>query len=139
MTQNQKLDEILNAYLYAEKFRLSKDKNYQKFTFEFILKSEINDLEEWEHKFLKERLFDDGYLIESGIGRGEPFLLTNLGKKFIQSGGYVKHREQQTLSEEIQIDTLKTNLFSRRISILSIVVGIISVLVAIFAIIYSRN
>jgi len=136
MTHDEKLNAILYKYLHAETLRLSNDPRYSKLTFDFIIKTQISDNELWEKDFLKDRLFEDGYLKENGIGRGEPYFITNSGIKFIQSGGYVKDRERLQLNYQIQKDTLKTNRFSRRhlnIGIFLTIIGIIvTIVLAIF-------
>lgn len=138
MTHDEKLNAILNSYLYAETFRISNDPRYLKFTFDFVFKTQIKDHELWEKEFLKDRLFEDWFLKENGIGRGEPYLITNSGKKFNQSGGYVKDRERLHLDDQIQKDTLKTNRFSRRNSILTIIFTIIGIIVSILAIVFNN-
>jgi hypothetical protein len=72
MTHDERLNSILHKYLYAEVFRLENDPKYKKFTFDFIINSENEEIDKWEKEFLKERLFQDGYLKENGMGRGEP-------------------------------------------------------------------
>lgn len=130
MTHDEKLNSILYKYLYAEKFRLENNPEYLKFTFDFIIKSQKDNTEKWEKEFLKERLFEDGYLKENGQGRGEPYILTHAGKKFIQAGGYLKERERENIHDEIQKDTLITNKFSRRNSRLNIILLIIGIFVS---------
>ena len=132
MTHDQKLNAILNSYLYAEKLRLENDPEYKKLTFNFIVNAQIKEIEEWEKEFLKERLFEDGYLKENGSGRGQPYLLTNAGKAFIQSGGYVKQRERQCIQDEINKDNLRTNLFNRRNVVIMIILTLIIVIISLF-------
>jgi hypothetical protein len=132
MTHDEKLNSILYKYLYAEKFRLENNPEYFKFTFDFIIKSQKDGTEKWEKEFLKERLFKDGYLIENGQGRGEPYIITNAGKKFIQEGGYLKERERKNIYDEIQKDTLKTNKLNRKNSRLNIILLVLGIFVSIF-------
>lgn len=130
MTHDKKLNAILNSYLFSEKFRLEKNPKYNKFTFEFIVNVQVKEIEEWEKEFLKERLFEDGYLKENGLGRGEPFLLTNAGKAFIQSGGYVRQRERQDIHDKLNEDNLRTNLYNRRNIIIMIILTLIIVIIS---------
>jgi hypothetical protein len=136
MTHDEKLNSILNSYLFAETFRLKNDPKYSKLTFDFIITTQCKEIEDWEKEFLKERLFEDGYLKENGIGRGEPFLLTNSGKVFIQSGGYVKQRERQTTKDKLNDDNLKTNIFNRRNTIVMVVLTFIGVMIALLTLIF---
>lgn len=131
MTQDEKLNKILFGYLHAETLRLSKDKKYAQLTFEFITNSIFENCEDWEKKYFKQRLFEDGYLKESGKGRGEPYLLTNSGKKFIQTGGYIKGRERQSLNDQLQNDILLTNKFAR----IAVIISILSLIVSAVALI----
>lgn len=138
MTHDEKLNSILYQYLYAEKFRLENDPEYFKFTFDFIIKSQKDNTEKWEKEFLKERLFEDGYLKENGQGRGEPYIITNAGKKFIQAGGYLKERESKNMYYEIQKDTLITNKSSRKNSRLNIILLIAGIFVSILLAYYFK-
>lgn len=136
MTHDEKLNSILHAYLYAETFRFGNDPRYLKLTFDFIVNTEIKGIEDWEKKFLKERLFEDGYLKENGHGRGEPYLITNAGKIFIQSGGYIKQLERQNIQDKLNTDNLKTNLFNRRNIILMLLLTIFGTIMTMLTLIW---
>ncbi|MCF8258605.1 MAG: hypothetical protein K9J06_13695 [Flavobacteriales bacterium] len=108
MTHDQKLDAILNAYLYGQLLKLSNDPTYHKLTFALVVSRLAPDTESWELDFLRNRLLEDGYLKFSEFGDGEPMELTPKGIAFRQTSGYEKQRLAGELDNEIKIRTLKS-------------------------------
>lgn len=132
MTHDETLDALLHCYAYAETLRLSKNGAYKNYIFRNIALSHNPDLSDWNIEFLKNRLFDDGFLKEAPYGDAEPYILTPEGIKAAQRGHYTKSTKKAEMEDEIDALTVRSLKDSRRALVISIVAFLVPTLISIY-------
>ena len=142
MTNNQILDSVLGCYLYGQKLKLEGNSQYNKMTFEFIVKSQTNGggfkIDPWQMEFLKQTLLNDGFITlpKSGI---EPYELTKEGIKAAQNGWYKKNEKNIEIDEKIKSLTIENFKHSKKSLIVSILALIIPTVLSIYNLIQVSN
>jgi hypothetical protein len=132
MTNNELLDAILNSYLYGLKLKFENSPEYKKLTFEFIAKAQNPDLEEWQLKFLRQTLINDGFIEPAKISGPEPYHMTPTGIKAAQTGWYKKTENDLRTKKEITKQTLADLKRSKISLIVAILAFIIPTIISIY-------
>lgn len=132
MTNNELLDAILYSYLYEYKLKLENSPEYKKLTFEYIAKAQDPDIEEWQLKFLRQTLINDGFIEPAKISGPEPYNLTPTGIKAAQTGWYKKTEKDLRTKKEITKQTLADLKRSKISLIVAILAFIIPTIISIY-------
>lgn len=132
MTNNELLDAILYSYLVGIKLKFENSPEYKKLTFDFIAKAQDPDLEEWQLKFLRQTLINDGFIEPAKISGPEPYNLTPTGIKAAQTGWYKKTEKDLRTKEEITKQTLADFKRSKISLIVAIMAFIIPTIISIY-------
>ncbi|MDD2244841.1 MAG: hypothetical protein VB122_03310 [Erysipelotrichales bacterium] len=140
MTHFEKLDKLLNGLMSRIRIRLERNIDDKRLTFDFLCDALFKNegVEDWEKKFLQNRLISDGYIAFEKF-YDEPLpIITQKGIEFVQKGGYKKIKEKETLYEEVQISTIKSNNRSKWALIVSIVSVILTLIINILVLLLKK-
>jgi hypothetical protein len=139
MTHQEKLNSLLHVLLYLQRKVVVNTPMNKKITFAWLCKTVAETEDQWEVEFLRQILLNDGYIIAGRFGDGEPPEITHSGIKFIQTGGYIKEKEQKELDEKIKAETLKSLHRSRTAIIISVIAIVVPTAISLFTLLETRK
>lgn len=133
VTHPQKLNSVLHVLL-ASQTKLFADKPIEGiFTLAWICEKVAGAADEWEVRFISERLLNDGYVEIQLIGTWQKPVLTPSGIKFIQAGGYVQEVKERELDRQIKEQTLQSLKRSKTAITISIFAILVPSVISIIA------
>jgi hypothetical protein len=139
MTHNELLDTILTAYNWAEIMKIKKDPKYKKLTFNLVARAIEPTIEDWHIEYLRNRLFNDGFLSYSKFGDGEPFEITPDGIKASQANWYRSNAEDKKVEKETKIENLKSLKRSKTALWISVFAFIIPSIISVYTILTNKE
>lgn len=129
MTHNEKLDAILYGLLSRIRTRIENEGMCdERLTMQFICNAlfEKKGHEDWETEFLERRLLSDRLIELKSFENKKLPVITDLGIKFIQNGGYKNEIFDKYIEKELRVQFLK-NAKQTKIALL---ISIISLLLS---------